>query len=123
MMLTKVAVDKCEIDKLIRIKQYQKARNYIENVREVIEIVALNRVNEFVDKNIISKKNKKLFFSLIVTNINNKLLKDDGHILIDESYINSQIERDKKFKCIKEKRRMLIKKKSKVWSIILNISF
>lgn len=107
-MLTKVAVDKFEIDKLIRIKKYNEAVNYIENVREVMSLVAMNRVNEFVEKRVISKKNKKLFFSLIIANINNKLLKDENYVLIDESYVRIQKEKEEKLKNIKKKRRVRV---------------
>lgn len=113
-MVTKVAIDKFEIDKLVRVKKYKEACDYIGHVREVIQIVATNRVNEFVDKKVISKKSKKLFFSLIVTNINNKLLKDDNYILIDESYVSYQREKEVKLRIIKEKRRSCKKKKVKV---------
>ena len=48
-MLKKVAVNKIEIDKLIRFKKYDEAKNFIVHIRDVIELVSINRVNILIE--------------------------------------------------------------------------
>lgn len=109
-MLKKVAVDRFQINKLIKLKRYKEAFDYINHVRKVIELVSLNRVNKFIENKIILKEEKKLFVSLIQNNINNKLLEEENYILVDEEYVEIMEENfnrlkqavDKK-KCVKRK--------------------
>ena len=87
-MLKKVAVDRFEINKLIRLKRSKEAKDYINHVRSVIEMVAVNRVNKFLENKIILKEEKNLFLKLIENNLNNKLLEEKNYILVDEDYID-----------------------------------
>lgn len=109
-MLKKVAVDRLQINKLIKLKRYKEAFDYIDHVRKVIELVSISRVNKFIENNIILKEEKALFISLIQNNINNKLLEEDNYILVDEEYIKSMEEQLIKIKEIRDKKRQLKKK-------------
>lgn len=109
-MLKKVAIDKNEMDKLIKLKKYKEAFDYIAHVRSVIEIVSKTRVNKFIENKIILDKEKEVFLSLIQNNINNKLLEDENYILIDESYIEIMEERLIKLKALRERKKLTRKK-------------
>ena len=110
-MLKKVAIDKMEIDKLIKLKKYKEAFDYIAHVRKVIELVAKNRVNKFIESNIILEEERELFVSLIQNNINNKLLEDSHYMLVDEKYISLMKEKMIRLQVYKDKRRIVRKKK------------
>lgn len=109
-MLKKVAVDRLQINKLIKLKRYKEAFDYINHVRKVIELVSINRVNKFIDNNIILKEEKALFISLIQNNINNKLLEEENYILVDEDYIEVMEEKLMKIKEIRDKKRLIKKR-------------
>lgn len=109
-MLKKVAIDKNEIDKLIKLKKYKEAFDYIAHVRSVIEIVSKTRVNKFIENKIILDKEKEVFLSLIQNNINNKLLEDENYILIDETYIEIMEEKLIKLKALRERKKITRKK-------------
>ena len=109
-MLRKVAVDRLQINKLIKLKKYKEAFDYINHVRKVIELVAINRVNKFIENKIILKEEKKLFLSLIQNNINNKLLEDNNYMLIDEEYIKTMKEKLTKMKEIINKKQVVNKR-------------
>ena len=104
-MLNKVAIDRLQINKLIKLKKYKEAFDYINHVRKVIELVAVNRVNKFIENNIILKEERELFIFLIQNNINNKLLEEENYILIDEDYIEVMEEKLNKMKKIMDKKR------------------
>ena len=108
-MLKKVAINKNEIDKLIRIKKYKEAYEYIEHVRSVIELVATSRVDKFIKNKIILEKERDVFLSLIQNNINNKLLEENNYILIDEKYVDSLGEKIERFKELRERKKVINK--------------
>lgn len=105
-MLKKVAINKNEIDKLIRMKKNKEAFEYIEHVRNVIELVAISRVDQFIKNKIILEKEREVFISLIQNNINNKLLEEKNYILIDETYISSLSTKIERFKELRERRKV-----------------
>ena len=109
-MLKKVAVDRLQINKLIKLKKYKEAIDYINHVRKVIDMVSISRVNRFIENKIILKEEKGLFVSLIQNNINNKLLEEETYILIDEEYVDLMIAKLSKIKEIRDKKKQLRKK-------------
>ena len=95
----KIAVNKKELDKMLKVNDYEGLLNYISNIRKIIDIVSLNRVNDFINRKVILKEEKNLFHSLIFKNINNKLIEDEQYVLVDESdilNIKSKMEKLKK---------------------------
>ena len=108
-MLKKVAVDRTQINKLIKLKKYKEALDYINHVRKVIELVAINRVNKFIENSIILKEEKSLFICLIQKNINNKLLEEKNYILVDEDYLDVMTKQLEEIKNIRNKK--LLKKR------------
>lgn len=106
-MLKKVAVDKDEINKLIRLKKYQEAKEFIRHIKDVIELVAINRVDSLIKTEAIIEKEKQTFIKIIQENIISKLLEDKDYILIDESYVDLMEERINKLKKLKERRKII----------------
>ena len=104
-MLDRVAIDKIKIYELIRRKEYEEAGFYIDNVRKVIELAAKKRVNKYIEENIIFKDEEELFFKIIENNINNKLIKDNGFVLMNENDVEIMKERLAKFKSITNKKK------------------
>ena len=105
-MLNKVAINKNEIDKLIKLKRYDEAKNYILDVRNMIDLVSTTRVNKFIENKIILEKEREVFHSLIENNINKKLLEEKNVILIDESYVEIFSEKINKMKSLRERRKV-----------------
>ena len=105
-MLNKVAINKNEIDKLIKLKRYDEAKNYILDVRNMIDLVSTTRVNKFIENKIILEKEREVFHSLIENNINKKLLEEKNVILIDESYVKIFSEKINKMKSLRERRKV-----------------
>ena len=69
-------------------EKYKEAIDYINHVRKMVELVSINRVNKFLENNIILKEEKSLFVSLVQRNINNKLLEEKNYIL--KTIVNNQ---------------------------------
>ena len=88
-MLKKVAVDKVEIDKLIRLKKYNEAKDFISHIRDVIELVSINRVDVLIKSEVILDTEREGFIKIIQNNIISKLLEEEDYILSDESYVDS----------------------------------
>lgn len=110
-MLKKVAVNKNEINELIRLKKYQEAIECVENIRVIIKNMATVRVEKLIENNIILKEEKEIFYKIIEKDINNNLLQDKNYILIDESYVQMMENNLAQLKVIKNKRRVLLKGK------------
>ena len=104
-MNEKVVVDKKEIDRLIRLRKYDDAYNHISHVRDVIELVVVNRVEALLNNKVILEKEKRTFYKIIKDNIINKLLEEDDYIFIDETYIK---EKEKQLLMLKEKRKLKV---------------
>lgn len=83
----KVAVDKEEIDKLIMLRKYSDAIEHIKHVRDVIELVVVNRLDTLIKQEIIVKKEENTFYKIIRKGIIDKLLEDKDYVLMDESYV------------------------------------
>lgn len=110
-MLKKVAVNKSEINELIRLKKYQEAVEYISNIRVMIKNISDSRVEKLIENNIIFKEERETFYKVIEKDINKKLLQDKNYILIDESYVKLMEDNLTQLKVIKNKRRILLKGK------------
>ena len=74
-------------------------------MRKVIELAAKKRVNKYIEEKIIFKDEEELFFTIIENNINNKLIKDNGFVLMNENDVEMVKERLAKFKSITNKKR------------------
>ena len=110
-MIKKVAVDKKEIDKLIRIRKYKEAKEMIAHIRDVITLCALKRVDALIEHNVILKEEKEGFIELIEENIVSKILEEKDYIEVDESYVDLMEKKQIDFDCLKKK---LIKRRLKV---------
>lgn len=105
-MLKKVAINRKEIDKLIKMKKYDEAIKIVDNSRRLINDIAQNRVDKLVEYETILSEEKTTFLSIIENDINNRLLQDSDYILIDESYVKVMKEKFIQLKSIRGKKLM-----------------
>jgi hypothetical protein len=104
-MQERVAVDKFEIYKLMRLKKYKDACLHLKDVRNVIEIATRKRINQFIKEKIIFKDEEELFFKVIYNNFNNKLLEDNCYALMNEEDLECVKKQIMKFSEAKNKNR------------------
>lgn len=102
-MLKKVAVNKYEINRLIKLKLYKEARDYLMAVRETITRLALEKVEKYLENEIILESEKRHFLNIVENDINKKLLQYDNYVLMDENYINKVQENIIKLQSIKRR--------------------
>lgn len=106
-MLKKVAVDKKEMDKLIKVRKYKEALDYINQVRNMIRIMSEDKVSKLIEYNIVLEEEKDTFFSIIEKDINNKLLEDSDYILVDEAYIKTMEEKFIKLRSLCDRKKII----------------
>ena len=102
-MLKKVAVERKKLNRLISMNLYKEAKDYLMVVRETIEKLALEKVEKYLDNQIILESEKRVFLNIIENDINKKLLENKDYILIDEIYINKVQENILKLKSVKRR--------------------
>lgn len=102
-MLKKVAVERKEIYRLIKMNLYKEAMDCLNSSREMINKLALIRVNKYLENEIILDSEKRTFINVIENDINKRLLENESYILMDENDIDNLQEKIIKIKSIKKR--------------------
>ena len=88
-MLKKVAVNKDEIKRFIKVRNFKGAKEYITNIREMIHAMAMEKVKTYLKNELIIEKEINSFCKLNENTINKSILKDSKYCLMSEEDINS----------------------------------
>lgn len=98
-------VNKNKLYKLINVKKYDLAKSYLYETQNNIYQMAVERLQPYIDQNIIFEEEIDTFIQIIEKNLIYNLLKENGNIKMNTLFLNDIIEKRKKLEKMKKIRR------------------
>lgn len=98
-------VNKNKLYKLINVKKYDLAKSYLYETQNNIYQMAVERLQPYIDQNIIFEEEIDTFIQIIEKNLIYNLLKENGNIKMNTLFLNDIIEKRKKLERLKKIRR------------------